>query len=49
VVVPPQLAAAVELAVESQGEEDTGQAGEQPKDEVELRSEIRVRQAIVDG
>jgi hypothetical protein len=49
VVVPPQLAAAVELAEESQSKEEEGEASQQPENEVELRAEIFMGQSVIHG
>jgi hypothetical protein len=47
VVVPPQVAAAVDLAVKPQGEKDKGEDGEEPEDEVELRAKIFMCPSVV--
>jgi hypothetical protein len=47
VVVPPQLAAAVELAEESQSKENEREACQEPENEVELRAKIFMGQSII--
>jgi hypothetical protein len=46
-IIPPQLLPPDEFAIQSEGEEEGGRAGQDPDGDIELRAQVIVGKAVI--